>query len=144
MTDIPTEIPANIREFNEIAGVILGTLYQAFPVARDLDPNWIAQSLKHDRADKLRSGRTFNDVMIHGAAWLLSERFITTRGGDPWDGAVLTAKALHAMNGPGQLEATLGTEIVKAAEEGQQSKVVELIGNFLGNFVGGFTKSMTG
>ena len=138
-------VPANIQEFNEIAGVIFSRLYQAFPVAQDLDRDWIAQSLKRKRSDELASGRTFDEVMVHTGYWLLVEGFILTGGlGDPWHGTVLSAKALHAMNLPGAIGTTLGTEIAQAAEHGHQAKLAELTGNFLGNFVGGVIKSWTG
>jgi hypothetical protein len=81
---IQSEIPSNIREFNEIAGVIFARLYQAFPVSLNLDRNWIAQSLGHQMSDKLPSGRPFNEVLIHTGHWLLTEGFILTGAlGDP-------------------------------------------------------------
>ena len=62
--------PANIREFNEITGVIFAQLYATLPDLIDINPDTIARVLGHFPQDKLQSGRTFMAMLSLTAAGL--------------------------------------------------------------------------
>jgi hypothetical protein len=58
-------LPPNIREFNEITGVIFAQLYAVFPMIDDIDADAVAKALGHSLGDKLKSGRTFGEVLAY-------------------------------------------------------------------------------
>ena len=138
--------PANIREFNEITGVIFAQLYAAFPDLIDINPDTIARVLGHSPQDKLQSGRTFMAMLSLTAGWLASEGFIHPFGDHPRSRVGLTSKALAAMNAvPEKLSASFGSQITEAVKEGSSEagkrKLAELVGSLLGSFAGSITKS---
>ena len=139
--------PANIREFNEITGVIFAQLYAAFPDLVDINVDRVAEILGHSRQDKLKSGRTFAPMLSLTAGWLASEGFIHPFGDHALSRVCLTAKALAAMNViPEKLGGSLGSQITDAAKEGTSEagkrKLAELVGSLLGSFVGSVTKAL--
>ncbi len=140
-------LPANIREFNEITGVIFAKVYAAFPEIQDIDADEVARTLGHSLSDVLESGRTFGQMLAHTVGWLVSEGFMRSFGAHPRSRVILTTKALAAMNAiPEKLGQSIGSQIAAAANEGSSNvgklKLAELVGTLIGNFVGSTAKSM--
>jgi hypothetical protein len=142
-------LPPNIREFNEITGVIFAELYTVFPMLLDIDADAVAKALGHLLGDKMESGRTFGDVLAHTVGWLASEEFIRSFGAHPRERVLLTTKALAAMNAvPERLNQSVGSQLADAAKQGSSDagriKLAELVGSLLGSFTGSAAKSMGG
>ena len=142
------ELPANIREFNQITGVVFAQLYSSFPIVRDIDPNEVAKALGHNLTDKLESGRTFNEMLAYTLAWLVSQGFIYAAGAHPRERVVLTARALAAMNANPALigGGSYGAGIVDAAKDSSEAgkrKLSELTASLLGNFAGGVIQTLS-
>jgi len=147
MTD--SKLAPNIREFNEITGVIFVQLYAVFPMIDDIDADAVAKALGHSLGDRLESGRTFGDVLAYTVGWLASEDFIRSFGAHPRQRVLLTTKALAAMNAvPEKLDRPLGSQITDAVKQGSSQegkiKVAELVGTLFGSFAGSATKSIGG
>jgi hypothetical protein len=147
MTD--SKLPANIREFNEITGVIFAELYAVFPDLKDINAEEVAKALGYSIGDKMESGRTFSEVLSLTAGWLAAEEFTRPFGPHPRSRVVLTTKALAAMNAtPEKLKQSLGSQIADAAKQGSSNegklKLAELVGTLLGSFTGSATKSIGG
>jgi hypothetical protein len=141
------ELPPNIREFNEITGVIFAQLYQAFPLPEQIDPSRVAQMLGYGIDAKLGSGRPFNVVMAHALVWLADEGFTERQTGI--NRFRLASKGLAAMNAvPEKLDEPLGKALAAASAEASDDtgkrKLVELVGSFLGSFTGSVAKSLGG
>jgi hypothetical protein len=139
--------PANIREFNEITGVIFAQLYAAFPDLTDINADRVAQALGHSRQDQLESGRTFAAMLSLTAGWLASEGFIHPFGDHALSRVCLTAKALAAMNVTlEKLSGSLGSQITDTVKEGPSEagkrRLAELVGSLLGSFAGSVTKAL--
>jgi hypothetical protein len=144
-----SKLPSNIREFNEITGVIFAQLYAVFPVIQNIDADGVAKTLGHSLGDKLESGRTFGDVLAYTVGWLASEEFIRSFGAHPRERVLLTTKALAAMNAiPEKLGRPLGPQLTDAVKQGASNegkiKLAELVGTLLGSFTGSATKSISG
>jgi hypothetical protein len=92
MADV--NLPPNIREFNEITGVIFARLYAVFPDLMDIDADAVAKTLGHSIDDRLESGRTFGEILSYTAGWLALEGFTHASGAHPLSRVCLTAKAL--------------------------------------------------
>ncbi len=140
-------IPSNIREFNEVTGVIFAQLYAAFPDLVDINADVVAQALGHSLQDKLESGRLFGVVLSLTTGWLASEGFIHPFGDHPRSRVCLTAKALAAMNAvPEKLSGSFGIQITEAAKQGKSEdgklKLGELVGSLLGSFAGSAAKAI--
>jgi len=137
--------PANIQEFNTIAGLIFAQLYQNFPILVDVDKAAVAKAMGVEGdwgKYKLSSGRTFNDMLAHTLSWLTAEEYTRPAGGHPAERVTLTTKGLAAMNAmPSGLRQPLGSELAKAAEQGSPAGL-DRIGDLIGGLLGGFTKSM--
>jgi hypothetical protein len=141
------DLPANIREFSTIAGIVFAQLYDAFPEIINVDVTAIAAAMGIDK-DKwkeqtLPSGRRFNAVQSLTIGWLNSEDFIRSFGSFPGERVVLTAKGLAAMNAlpselGGQRVGVRLTEAVKQSATYDFSK----IGDLIGGIFGGYTKSL--
>jgi hypothetical protein len=145
MTD--SKLPANIREFNEITGVIFAQLYAVFPGIQDINADAVANALGRSLNDKMESGRTFGEVLAYTVGWLVSEQFIRSFGAHPRERVLLTTKALAAMNAvPEKLNQSLGSQIADAAMQGSSNegrlKLSELVGTFFGSFAGSAAKSI--
>jgi hypothetical protein len=139
--------PPNIREFNEITGVIFAQLYGAFPDVIDIKADTVAHILGHSLQDKLESGRTFAAMLSLTAGWLASEGFIRPFGDHPRSRVGLTSKALAAMNAvPEKLKESLGSQISEAVKDGTSEagkrKLAELVGSLLGSFTGSAAKAI--
>ena len=144
-----SKLPPNIREFNEITGVIFAQLYAVFPMIDDIDADAVARALGHSLGDKLESGRTFGEVLAYTVGWLASEDFIRSFGAHPRQRVMLTTKALAAMNAvPEKLDQSLGSQITDAAKQGASGegkiKLAELVGTLIGSFTGSAAKSIGG
>jgi hypothetical protein len=142
-----SKLPPNIREFNEITGVVFAQLYAVFPMIQDIDAEVVARALGHSLGDKLESGRTFGDVLAHTVGWLTSEEFIRSFGAHPRQRVLLTTKALTAMNAiPEKLDRPIGPQLTEVVERGssQEGKVrlAELVGTLFGSFTGSVAKSL--
>ena len=148
MTDIiETKIPANIREFNEITGVIFARLYALFPDLVNIDAKVVAQALGHSLQATLESGRTFAEALSLTAGWLSAEGFTRHYGSHPLERVCLTTKALAAMNAvPQKLGSSLGAQLTQAAKQGTSEegkrKLAELVGSLLGSFTGSAAKAI--
>lgn len=143
------KIPANVREFSEITGVIFAQLYAAFPDLVDVNAEAVARTLGHSLQDKLETGRTFAAVLSLTAGWLNSEGFVRAFGDHARSRVCLTTKGFAAMNAvPKELGGTVGTQITEAAKQGTSQagklKLAELVGSLLGSFTGSVTKSLGG
>jgi hypothetical protein len=141
-----TEVPANVQEFNAVAGLIFAQLYREFPIREPIDRAAIAQAMgvadpewdKH----KLPSGRSFADVLAHTISWLNAEEYTRTSSSVPWQQVTLTTKGLMAMNAvPSGLNQSLGAELTKATEH-DATPDLSRIGDLIGGIFGGFTKSI--
>jgi hypothetical protein len=143
MTDKPPGPPANIVEFNSIAGRVFAQLYESFPspVGR-LNDSAIAMAMKVS-SGVLPSGRKFDDVVRHSVGWLADEGYIRAGGLTPYDGVILTQKGLAALNAvPQGLSASVGTSLVMAT--GGSGQNWSGMGDLVGGIIGGFTKTITG
>jgi hypothetical protein len=135
-----------VQEFNQIAGLIFAQLYEAFPVAEDINKARLAQAMGADGTDwpahVLPSGRTLNEMVAHTIGWLNREGFISAYGSHPAERVVLTTKGLAAMNvTPAELKRSVGTELREAAGKGG-SMNLSAVGDLIGGALGGFTKSL--
>jgi hypothetical protein len=144
-----TELPPNVKEFNEITAVIFSMLYRSFPVARDLDQAEIAAVLGVAPLANLPSGRSFHYVFIGTLGLLLHENFVHRYGNLHHERCVLSTKAMIAMNvTPPQLTQSFAEELSEATGNGSSDaskrKMAELMGNFFGSFDGSIWKSMGG
>ncbi len=142
-------LPLNIREFNEITGVIFAELYAVFPMLHDIDADAVAKALGHSLDDKMESGRTFGEVLANTVGRLASEGLIRPFGAHPRQRVLLTTKALAAMNAvPEKLGRSLGSQLADAAKQGSSEagkiKLAELVGSLLGSFKGSAAKSIGG
>ena len=143
---IEPALPPNVREFNEISGVVFARLYELFPVVRDIDANDIAKTLGHALTDKLASGRTFHEMLVHTIGWLTVEGFIHRAGIHGMDKLMLTTKALAAMNAiPEKLGWPRGSQLVEATKQGASEegkrKIAGMVADLFGSFVGSAIKS---
>jgi hypothetical protein len=139
--------PANIIEFNRIAGLVFAQLYAQFPAIIDIDRQAIAAAFGVQGSDwtahRLPSGKNFSEVLAHTIGWLKHQGYIASFGLHPATGVMLTDKGLAALSTtPQGLSATVGSSLVKAA--GEAGSNWSVIGDLLGGIFGGFTKSITG
>jgi hypothetical protein len=145
-----SELPSNMRDFNEITAVIFARLFKAFPVPLTLNPDEIAGVLGlTDRQQVMPSGRAFYEVLNHTVQWLIKEDFVRSQGHFPVERMVLTTKGMAALNiVPPSLNRPLGSEIAEATKEasteGGKTKIAELMSDFFGFLLGSFTKSISG
>jgi hypothetical protein len=110
----------NMREFDEICAVFLSEIYIAHPMPLTPDAEAIAKKLELSSAEAtLPSGRRFEEILEHTAAWLVREGFI--RDLSPVIGKsefVLTDKGLRATNvrmpSLGGAMTTVGNNMVQA------------------------------
>lgn len=141
------EVPANIQEFNLIAGLILAQLYEAFPVmVPHLDRDGVALAMGVApgswASHKLASGRSFSDVLAHTISWLSSEGYIASSGAHPAERVYLTTKGLAALSAvPEGLSATVGTALIKVQKEGDRRDWSK-VGDLIGGLIGGYQKTM--
>jgi hypothetical protein len=139
------DTPANVEEFNTIAGLIFAQLYRAFPGVEDIDRESIAKAMgvvgKDWSAHKLPSGRSFSEMMMFTNNWLASEGYIRALGFHSAEKVMLTEKGLSAMKAvPDGLKDSLGTELRKATERGTFN--ASSIGDLVGGVIGGAIKSL--
>jgi hypothetical protein len=147
ITDSSTKTPANIAEFNQIAGLVFAQLYQQFPSYIHIDRNAIAEALGAKRDDwdhRLPSGKIVGDQITSTIGWLNHQGYtFSFGGGHPAEHVVLAQKGLAALNAvPEGLSVTVGSSLVSAA--GETGRDWSKIGDLVGGAIGGFTKSMTG
>jgi len=139
----PKPLPPNIQEFNEITAVIFAQLYNAHPFPKDLDPDEVASVLAISRADKMPSGRIFNDVFAHTVSWLTNQGFVFSCGAHPRERAILTAKTLTAMNVvPPSLNQSRGSELVDATKQASSATGRNTITEHVGTLIGSIIKSV--
>lgn len=134
------EIPENIKEFNQIAGLIFAQLYTTFPVAIDIDLQAIANAIgvEGDLNRTLPSGRTAAQQIANTVVWLNDSGYTYARGGSPSQRVTLAEKGLAALNAvPAGLSATIGSSLVQAAS-GTGQKDLSPIGSLIGGMLGGF------
>jgi hypothetical protein len=146
-TDVPAELPPNIKEFNEIAAVIFSQLYEWFPTDRKLEPSEIAKVLGIDDINAtLPSGRSFNNVFNATLALLVIEGFVHSLGGGAQrQRCVLATKATAVMAvARPRVGEPFATELNQAIQHGENSeRLATLIGDFFGSFTGSFWKSVS-
>jgi hypothetical protein len=143
------EAPANIHEFNQIAGLIFAQLYKAFPRIEDIDRNGIAEAMGVPALNgaswedhKLASGRSFNEMLAHTIGWLNDQDYIKAFGSHPSQRVMLTDQGLRAMNAvPSALNQSIGSALKNEADKGA-SRDLSKIGDFVGGIFGGFAKSI--
>src|SRR5262249_1823738 len=129
-----SELPPNMQEFNEITAVIFSKLFDAFPVARKINPDEVAALLGlADLRQQMPSGRLFKEVFASTMDWLIREDFIRTIGTLPSDGLVLQTKGVAALNAiPPSLGRPLGSELAdatnQASTEAGKRNIARLIG----------------
>jgi hypothetical protein len=145
-----SDVPLNVQEFNQVAGLIFAQLYRAFPGAVDINRAGIAEAMGVVGSDwgnhKLPSGQSFNDMLDYSIFWLRSEGYTRVAGLRDMRFVSLTEKGLAAMNAvPSWLKGSVGNELTKATEQGPASKLdLSAIGDLVGSVIGGFTKSVAG
>jgi hypothetical protein len=143
------EVPANICEFNQIAGLIFAQLYKAFPRIEDVDRNGIAEAMSVPALDgaswenhKLASGHSFNEMLAYTIGWLNDQDYIKAFGSHPSQRVILTDRGFRAMNAvPSALAQSIGSALKNEADKGI-SRDLGKIGDFVGGMFGGFVKSM--
>jgi hypothetical protein len=134
--------PPNIDEFNKITVLIFAQLFPVFPKPVDIDKLQIFRAM--GTGDKLASGQSLSEMLMHTINWLIREGYITSLGLIPTERVVLTQKGLTAMNAvPSGLNQSVGTAITKAVEGGGQFGMAQF-GDLIGGLFGGFTKSISG
>ena len=146
MTDKPTRPPANIAEFNAVAGHIFAQLYVAFPSAvpkldRDAIATAIGVSSSNWGNHVMPSGKNFSDLLGSTIGWLKSQNYIQSYGGTPIENVILTDKGLAALNAvpEGLGGITVGSSLVKATSgSGNWAN----IGDLIGGMIGGYSKSL--
>jgi hypothetical protein len=142
---------ANISEFNTIAGLILTELLVSHPIRKDIEPDTImaAMGVSHPMLE-LKSGHMFKEMFSATLAWLVQEDFIHSSGTSPRQRAVLTTKALAALNAvPSAIGGrTIGESLgdLKQIEktEDRRGMIASLFGDFIGAAAASYTKSMGG
>jgi hypothetical protein len=139
--------PANITEFNRIAGLVFAQLYAQFPAVIDIDRQAIANAFGVQGSDwsahQLPSGKKLSEMLAHTIGWLNHQGYIASFGAHPAAWVMLSVKELAALNAtPQGLSATVGSSLVKAASEAGPNW--SGIGDLVGGVFGGFTKSITG
>jgi hypothetical protein len=134
------ELPSNIKEFNEIAAVVLAECYKSHPKGALVDVSTIARILGVPPLDVMPSGRTFQDVYVHTISWLAREDFVKDIGLEPRR-CVLTARSL---GGIGTIGPVLSAASNQASSETGKRKIAELMGNFFGSFTGSIVKTIAG
>jgi hypothetical protein len=145
-----SELPPNVREFNEITAVIFARLFNAFPIPSNIPPDKVADELGlADRQQEMPSGWTFNKVFVSTLDWLIAEGFVRPSGPLNIDGVVLTTKGMAAMNAvPPSLSRPLGSELAEATKEASteegKTRISQMMGDFWGSFIGSLTKSISG
>ena len=129
---------SNIKRFDEVTGLVLGALYESFPVPRPL----FAGSFQSDidsRDDVVDSG-TPHDVEAFFFAcveWLAEAgylRFADIQQALGYHNCVLTAKGLEALKAfPKSLSTgpSLGDKLVDATKSGTKSMLGSLAGEVL-------------
>lgn len=92
------ETPANVQEFNVIAGLIFAQLYTVFPGVQNIDRDSIAKAMGVSGTDwgnhKLPSGQSFGEMMGWTNAWLAHEGYIRALGGHA---AIASAMSVSAF-----------------------------------------------
>ena len=132
------ELPLNIIEFNNLAGLVLVKLYEAFP--QEIDLNFIEFARKMGITEdpnsyKFPSGVTFPVLWGSTVKWLTDEGFIRPAVPGVAQRIVLAMRGLNALNAvPPGLKQTLGTAVGD----------LSAFGDLMGGLLGGFTKSITG
>ena len=92
--------PANIQEFNRIAGLVFAQLYAQFPATIDIDRHAIAKALGAEGADwnhQLPSGKTVGEQIANTLGWLNHQGYTFAAGGHPAEHVILTEKGLVAL-----------------------------------------------
>jgi len=147
VADGSTKPPANITEFNTIAGLVFAQLYESFPVpVENFNERAIASAMGipgDSSTHVLPSGRPFLQMVGHSLGWLIDEGYVRSTGLLARDRLSLTEKGLATLNAvPEGLSATVGSSLVKASSESGQDW--SGIGDLVGGIIGGFAKTMSG
>src|SRR5262245_57683524 len=113
--------PANIQEFNRIAGLVFAQLYAQFPTEVDIDRQAIANAFGVEGSDwgghQLPSGKSFDEVLSGTIGWLKHQGYTASFGDHPSQRVMLTEKGSAALNAvPQGLSATVGSSLVSATE----------------------------
>lgn len=149
MADAKTSPPANIAEFNAIAGLVFAQLYERFPMPIEhIQRKSIAEAMGVAtgtwETHVLPSGRSFSEVLAASLNWLTEEGYIRSEGPGSYERVALTRKGLEALNAvPQGLSASVGTSLVMAAGGGSGHNWSH-VGDLVGGVIGGFTRSMSG
>jgi hypothetical protein len=144
-----SELPPNMRDFNEITAVIFARLFNAFPIPWNLQRDKVAVELGlADIQQRMPSGWPFDTVFVSTLDWLMNEGFVRSSG-PLSEGVVLTTKGMAALNiVPPSLSRPLGSELAEATKEasteGGKTRISQMMGDFWGSFIGSFTKSISG
>jgi hypothetical protein len=139
------DVPSNIQEFNQIAGLIFAQLYKVFPRGEDIDRKGIAEAMSAPALEdeswedhKLPSGQSFNQMLAHTIGWLNDQEYIKALGGHPAERVILTDRGLKALNAvPTSLGQAIGSALTGEAEKGPAcdlSKIGDLVGGILGGY----------
>jgi hypothetical protein len=101
LTKGSTTPPANIAEFNKIAGLVFAQLYAQFPKMIDIDRYAIAKALGAEGSDwnhQLPSGATVGEQIANTIGWLNHQGYTFADGGHPAEHVILSEKGLAALN----------------------------------------------
>jgi hypothetical protein len=149
MTTSSSSPPANVTEFNVIAGLVFAQLYEQFPVrVGHLHEGAIGMAMGAAAPSEwsthvLPSGRSLGEVLFHSVKWLSEEGYVRSAGLTPYEQVTLTEKGLAALNSvPQGLSTTVGSSLVKATSGSERNW--SGVGDLVGGMIGGFTKSVSG
>ncbi|AWH87899.1 hypothetical protein [Limnobaculum parvum] len=131
----------NIDRFNEIVGVILGLLYESFPLKTDLmavdvvgketETNYFSE---HDSEVILTVSDDDAIFYLDTIDWLKESGYLTgQRSSDGIHNVVLTAKGLEVLNAtPESLGLPLGVKIVNSVKSEGKEALRSLVSQALG------------
>jgi hypothetical protein len=146
MIDDSSIPPANIVEFNRIAGLVFAQLYKQFPSPVDIDRLAIANAFgvtSSDWSHQLPSGKTVGQQIANTVGWLNHQGYTFASGAHPAENVTLSEKGLAALNAvPQGLTVTLGSSLVSAASDARRDW--SSVGDLIGGIFGGLTKSIAG
>ena len=127
----------NIDLFNEYVAIILGRLYEKFPVRQDLtaweisgqrNPSEYGRVLPTDKADSNKM-----EVAFFTVDWLVENGYVRARDGAilRFNGCVLSEKGLELLNAtPDSLQQpteTLGESLVRLLKEGSMDAAKSVV-----------------
>lgn len=127
----------NIDLFDHYAALVLGELYENFPVARDLDTRKLTGHADTDEYGAIcgPDGRPSKQVEIayHTISWLVDAGYVRCRDQRPlygFSGCVLTAEGLRLLKATPEsvrVKETIGAKLARLVREGSIDLAKDII-----------------